>query len=248
MGYMRVLVTGAAGAAGAPVCAQLLETGDFVRAFDRHESLLGTEIITADLGDAAAVRRAVRGMDAIVHLGAQPYDVPFPELVTPNVLGVYHVLDAARSEGVSRILLASSIQVVRGGEEQITDAPHQRCPLNHYALTKVFAEEMGQMYANRYGLDVIVARIGFMVRDPREAQILIERRMFDRYVSRGDTASFCSAAVHAPFKGFAVLHVIGPDGKARYDLETPRRLIGYEPQDEWPQGLPFPLPQVGNST
>lgn len=242
MNPMRVLVTGAAGAIGEPVCVHLVAEGDFVRAFDRRRSPVGTEVITGELDDAEVVRRAVAGMDALVHLAAHPVDAPFPELIGPNVLGLYHVLDAARSEGVRRVVLASTIQVLRRSDERITDAPRHRGPLNHYALTKVLAEEMGQMYATRFGLEVIAARIGFMVRDVREARVLMERDLFDRYLSRGDAARFCHAAVHAPFEGFAVLHVIGPDGRERFDLDTPRRLVGYEPRDPWPEGLPFPAP------
>jgi uronate dehydrogenase len=175
-------------------------------------------------------------------MGAIPYDAPFPRLVPPNVLGLFHLLDAMRTEGVRRVVLASSIQVLRSVEEQYTGAPHHRGPGNHYALTKVFAEEMGAMYAEHFGLEVIAARIGFMVRDQKEAGILVERRMADRYVSRGDMARFCERAVCSTFSGFAVLYAVGPDGRERFDLEAARRAIGYQPEDAWPAGLPFDLP------
>ena len=70
--------------------------------------------MVADVADAAAVREAVRGMDAVVHLAAQPHDVPFPELVGPNVVGLYNVMNAAREEGVRRLVVASSMMVVAG--------------------------------------------------------------------------------------------------------------------------------------
>jgi hypothetical protein len=37
---------------------------------------------------------------------------------------------------------------------------------------------------------------------------------------------------------------MGADGRERFDLDTARRLIGYDPQETWPQGLPFALPSV----
>jgi hypothetical protein len=49
-------------------------------------------------------------------------------------------------------------------------------------------------------------------------------------------------AVEAERVDFAVLFAIGPDGQDVFDLETPRRLLGYTPQDAWPNGLPFPWP------
>jgi len=243
---MRILVTGACGAIGAPVTEFLLARGEYVRAFDRQQSLSGSEALVGDLTDAEAVREAVSGMDAVVHLGAEPRDTDFPLLVPPNVLGVFHLLDAMRNEGVRRVVLASSIQVLRPGIERYDNTPHHRSPGNYYALTKVFAEEMGAMYAAHFGLEVIAARIGFMVRDSAEAEIMQSRRMFDRYVSRGDMGRFCHAAVSAVVSGFTMLYAVGPDGIQRFDLETARRAIGYQPEDAWPQGLPFAPPLEEN--
>lgn len=239
---MRVLVTGAAGAIGRPVSEYFLLQGDFVRAFDRDASMLGSETFTGALEDPLAVQTAVAGMDAIVHLGANPHDAPFPELIGPNVLGLYNVLDAAREAGLRRVIVASSVQV--GGRQKGMVFAEHRAPANHYALTKLLAEEMGAFYARSFGLDVIAARIGWMVRDHEEAARIQRSGLTRAYVSRADVARFCYAAVHAPFKGFAVLYAIGPDGHERYDLDSPRRAIGYEPLDAWPRGLPFELPIV----
>jgi hypothetical protein len=63
--------------------------------------------------------------------------------------------------------------------------------------------------------------------------------MFHIYVSRDDIARFFYAAVHAEFRGFAVLWAVGADGRERFDLESATRLIGYEPRDTWPNGLGF---------
>lgn len=192
---------------------------------------------------AEHVRQAMHGMDAVIHLAANPYDAPFPELIGPNVLGLYHVLDAARSEGVRRVVLASSVQVVGTRSERRVTA-EQRAPSNHYALTKVLAEEMGAMYSQRFQLDVIAARIGWMVRDEREARRMGELKAFHIYVSRADIARFFSLAVHAEFSGFAVLWALGKDGRERFDLEPAQRAIGYEPQESWPEGLAFSPPSL----
>ena len=56
----------------------------------------------------------MRGVDAVVHLAAQPHERPFPELVGPNVVGLYNVMDAAREQAVKRVVLASSMMVVSG--------------------------------------------------------------------------------------------------------------------------------------
>ena len=93
----------------------------------------------------------------------------------------------------------------------------------------------------RFGMEVIAARIGWMVRDAREARRMAELRLFHIYVSRRDIARFFSLSVHAEFTGFAVLWAMGADGRERFDLEPAKRAIGYEPADVWPEGLPFAL-------
>lgn len=236
---MRVLVTGASGAIGEPVTRELLARGDWVRAFDRRRPEHGDERQVGELEDAQAVDRAATEVDAIVHLAAEAHDLPFGDLVGPNVLGLFHVLDAARRLGARRVVLASSVQVLPRGLGHAT--ANDRAPGNHYALTKVLAEEMGAMYQRRFELDVIAARIGWMVRDPDEARRIQERGRFDAYLSRADAARFFHAAVHAEFRGFAVLFAIGAGGEERFDLETARRTIGYVPRDRFPEGLPFPV-------
>ena len=241
---MRVLVTGASGAIGQPVCAELRARGDFVRGFDRSAvggSDASDEFVESDLADAARVREAVDSMDAIVHLAAIPDEAPFADLVAPNLLGLFHVFDAARVHRVRRVVLASSVQAV-GGAPAGVRGTSLRVPNNHYALTKIFAEDMGEMYARRFNLKVIAARIGWMVRTPREAQRIQELGLLHWYVSRRDVAEFLHAALHCEFQGFATAYVIGPDACEQFDLEPGKRLFGFEPRDRFPAGLPFEVP------
>jgi len=83
------------------------------------------------------------------------------QLVTSNVLGLYNTLEAARLASVKRIILASSCQ-----EAFLRNTPKpikvkERFPLNHYGLTKLWAEDMGQMYSRRRGLSVLAVRLGW---------------------------------------------------------------------------------------
>ncbi|HVJ20485.1 MAG TPA: NAD(P)-dependent oxidoreductase [Polyangiaceae bacterium] len=235
---MHVLVTGAAGAIGVPVCAELERRGHRVRGLDRR-SAEAADFVQADIADRQAVESAMRGIEAVVHLAAMPDDGPFDELVAANVSGLHHVLDAARRAGVRRVALASSIQVIFGRpEREDVVTAEARYPTNHYALTKLWAEQMGEMYARCYGMGVVAARIGWMVRNRREAELIMQQRALSHYVSRADTARFFAQAIEAPSVDFAVLYVLGPGGSKLVDLETARRVIGYEPRDEWPRGLP----------
>ncbi len=237
----RVLVTGSAGAVGGPVCAALADRGHRVRGLDRRSSPGLDEAIEGDIADAAVVRSAVEGCDAIVHLAAHPDDAAFEVLLGPNVVGLYNVMNAAREAGVRRLVLASSIQVVgRWSESTVFPIPvTATAPGNHYALTKAWAETTGRMYAQRFGLSVIAVRLGWMVRNRREAEHMQKCQRFDVYLSRSDVGRLFALAVEAKAIEFEVVYALSVEGARQFDMEPARRLLGFEARDHWPEGLGF---------
>jgi uronate dehydrogenase len=239
----HVLVTGSAGAVGRPTCAELARCGHHVRGFDRRPTPDVLDAVVGELGEGEAVARAAEGMDTIIHLAAIPDDTSFADLAGPNVMGLFHVMDAARRAGAVRVILASSVQVASG----VKDRQAQRTtsdvfPTNHYALTKAWAEQMGEMYARCFGRSVLAVRIGWVVRHPetdlckrsRHAKVPV-------YLSDRDAGRFFVRAVEAKDIGFAVVYAVGRGGLDRFDMEPARRLLGFEPEDEWPEGLRLEL-------
>jgi uronate dehydrogenase len=246
---MQVLVTGSAGAVGQAVCRELVSRGHRVRGLDRVATQGLDEAVVADVTDAEAVRAATRGTDAVVHLAAHRDDAPFTTLLGPNVVGLYNVMSAAREEKVRRVVLASTLQVTWTGRDP-DDPPRparvdEARPSNHYALTKLWAEQMGEMYARCYDMSVVVLRLTWMVRNPAEARRMQEFRRPKIFLSSRDAGRAFAAAVEAQDIRFAVVFVAGPDGAGIFDLEPARRLIGFVPQDRWPEGLAFDFPQEG---
>jgi uronate dehydrogenase len=222
---MKVLVTGSAGTVGRPLCDELRRRGHAVRGFDRAPTPDVADAVVADVADGAAVNAAMAGVDALVHLAAQPHDRPFPELLEPNVVGLYNVMDAGRAHAVKRVVLASSMMVVSG-----------------YALTKVWAEQMGELYARRLDMSVIAVRLGWMVRNPDEARHMLQTKVFDCYVSRADGARALATAAEAPGIKFEIVYAASRGGERVFAMEPARRVLGFEAEQRWPEGLPFPLP------
>jgi uronate dehydrogenase len=240
-----VLVTGSAGAIGQPVCAELRRQGHVVRGLDRVPTPGLDDAVVADLVDRSGVRAALRGVETVVHLAAEPDDADFSVLEGPNVRGLFHVLDGARHEGVRRVILASSIQALGNWSDMSRTqpaGPRDGLPNNHYALTKVWAEHMGEMYARCYGLSIIAARVAFMVRSPAEALRLEQMKVRDMYLSRGDVGRFFAHAVEAGPIDFAVVYAVGRGGERWLDMDPARRLLGFEARDRWPEGLGFEVP------
>jgi nucleoside-diphosphate-sugar epimerase len=239
-----VLVTGSAGRIGQAAVAELRARGHLVRGFDRVPTPGLNDCVVGDLTDAAAVHRAMHGVRALVHLAATPDDDDFlTKLLPPNIIGVYHVLEAARLAGVRRLVLASSGQVTwwqRFSGPLPIGADVQPTPRAWYAATKVFAEAAGRAFAEGHGLSVIAVRLGWCPRTREHVEELARTDWGpDVYLSPGDAGRFFACAVEAPLDlRFAVVYACSrPVREVVYDPGPARNLLGYEPRDTWPQGI-----------
>ena len=239
----KILVTGSSGAVARAVCPALLARGHELRGFDRVRTIGITDMCVNGVEDRVAVREATRGIDAVIHLAAEPNDADFHVLVGPNVVGLFNVLDAARQESIQRVILASSIQVLSRRLRTNTPASvNDGNPGNHYGLTKLWAETMGEMYARCYGMNVLAVRIAWLVRNPAEALMMLRNPRPNLYLSSNDAGRFFVRAVESNHAGFAVVYAGSQGSEQAFDMQPARDLLGYEPQDRWPSGLDFELP------
>lgn len=122
-----VLLTGAAGGLGTLMRGLLPAYGYELRLLDLRPIEGEPDAITADLGDKEALREAVRGVDAIIHLAGISLESTFDKILKANIEGTYNLYEAAREEGVRRIVFASSNHAVgftpaRGAKRPMTRA------------------------------------------------------------------------------------------------------------------------------
>jgi len=250
----RVLVTGAGGVCGREVCRELMARGHSVHGLIRRHRETDppvAEMHMADLADAAAIDAAADGMDAIVHMAATPDpDDYMTRLLPNNIVGIYNIFEAARNQGVHRFVLASSAQVAWGlpnWRKAIIRVEAGTAPTNHYGLAKVYAEQMGRMYAAVYSLSVVAIRMGWLPRDQQLATSLAADQWgHATYFSPPDVGRAFACAVETEddkIGGFAPIYASSrsPRHDRGLDLEPARRVIGFEPQDTWPQNLPKQL-------
>ena len=112
---MTLLITGAAGAIGARLAADLATHGIPLRLLDQRPPDAGpparAEFVQADLRDLDAIEKAAAGISAAVHLAGITQEGPFTDMVEHNITGTHHVLEAARRQRVPRVVLASSHHV-----------------------------------------------------------------------------------------------------------------------------------------
>jgi UDP-glucose 4-epimerase len=149
---MRVLVTGGAGFVGSNLVGFLMEGGHDLTVLDdlsagaRPEwwgKQSGPQCVEGKIEDESAVRRAARGVEAVVHLAARPGvadSVDRPDLdFGVNVLGTFNAVDAARREEVRSFVFASSGAVLAGATPPLReDMP--AAPLSPYGASKLYGE------------------------------------------------------------------------------------------------------------
>ena len=225
-----VLLTGAAGGLGTLMRELLPAYGYELRLFDLRPVEGEPDAITADLADREAVREAVRGVDAIIHLAGISLEASFDKILKANIEGTYNLYEAAREEGVPRVVFASSNHAVgftprpQGDDPLIPiDTPHR--PDTFYGLSKSFGEDLAQFYWDKHGLETVSVRIGSCFAEPTSV------RMLSVWMSPEDGARLFHAALTAEGVGHTVVHGSSANTRLWWDLSTARAL-GYEPQDD----------------
>ena len=239
-----VLVTGSAGRVGQAAVQGLLKRGHSVRGFDRAPSPGLPEATVANLSDLEALKAALDGVEALVHLAATPDDVedPVNNLFPPNITGLYHTLELAREAGVQRLVLPSSGQVnwFRNFEGPWPlDETVPVSPKGWYAATKMFLESIGHSYAATHGMSVIIARLGWCPRDEGQVREIADETIYqDVYLSPADAGRFFVGCVEAgPEVRYEILYATSkPVETLRYRLDRAREIAAFEPQEQWPDG------------
>lgn len=225
-----VLLTGAAGGLGTLMRGLLPAYGYELRLFDVTPIEGEPDAVVADLRDRDAVREAVRGVDAIIHLAGISLEAPFDTILRSNIEGTYNLYEAAREEGVGRIVFASSNHAIgytprpRDGDPLIpVSTPHR--PDTFYGLSKAFGEDLAQLYWDKHGVETVSVRIGSCFMEPTSV------RMLSVWMSPGDGARLFHAALTAERVEHTVVYGSSANTRLWWDL-TSARSLGYEPQDD----------------
>jgi nucleoside-diphosphate-sugar epimerase len=167
---MRLLLTGSAGYAGKGL-AQVLKANHFVRGFDLRDSGANVnESVVGDIADLDLCRRAVDGVDAVVHCHMAPnpdgYKAP-PLAFDVNVKGTANLYHAAVEKKVLRAVLISSTGVVPKGPA-VVPVPGEG-PYNFaqdlYCLTKILQETIARVYFEKHRVVTSILRPPWIVWD-----------------------------------------------------------------------------------
>jgi NAD dependent epimerase/dehydratase len=182
----RVLVTGADGFIGSHLVEMLVAEGRDVRAFVYYNSFdswgwLDTipaatkraiEIFPGDIRDGAAVRRAMKECDGVLHLAALigiPYSYIAPEsYVSTNVTGTLNVVEAARDLGMRKVVVTSTSEVYGTAQTVPICEDHPLVGQSPYSASKIGADQMAMSYYRSFDTPVAIAR-PFNTYGPRQS-------------------------------------------------------------------------------
>jgi len=173
------LVTGGAGFIGSHLAEELARRGEHVRVVDnlitgKRQNVAhvpSAEFLEGDLADLDVARRAVQGIDYVLHQAAIP-SVPrsVQDPITSNRANIdasLNVLVAARDAGVKRVVYAGSSSAYGNTPTLPKVETMATAPLSPYALQKLVAEQYCQMFTSLYGLETVTIRY-FNVFGPRQ--------------------------------------------------------------------------------
>jgi uronate dehydrogenase len=223
----RVLITGAAGGIGRRIRPLLRGVYPMLRLSDRvavSDIAPGETFVSAELDDLAAVERAVAGSDGIIHLGGISVENDWPAILRGNIIGTYNLFEAARRQGVRRVVFASSNHAVgfyrrrRRIGTNVLPRPDTR-----YGVSKAYGEALGAFYADKFGPGVLCIRIGNVDDKP------VDKRRLSIWIHPEDLAALMRIGLDHPDLGYAVVYGASDNDRSWWDNAVAYEL-GYHPR------------------
>jgi uronate dehydrogenase len=222
-----ILITGAAGDVGSKLRPEL--AGKYLLRLSDQQPIkklaAGETFVAGDIARLSDMKRVTRGVDAIVHLGGFSVEGPWDEILRANIVGCYNMFEAARLNGVKRILFATSNHAAGfyRRDETIDHRVYPK-PDSRYGVSKVFGEQLGSLYADKYGLEVFCMRIGNVGVAP------VDKRRLSLWLSPRDLAQLVQIGIDHPAIHFEIVYGVSGNKRSWYDNRNAAEL-GYRPQD-----------------
>ena len=245
---MNVLITGGTGWLGRAL-SEVVGRRHAVRVFDLEpvsKREVGVDAPAAPLvgsvTDFEAVQAATSDQDAVIHAAVADtwpglYEVGDPHPFDVNVWGTYNVLDAARREGIKRIIL------IAAAETHVDHPPGTFIDRNKryagtrngiYDLTKRLQEEIARWFVEIYGLDILAIRLGSIV-DVKLGRLKHGESAWknsietNSWIDRYDVGEACLRALEKDHRGWDVFHLIGaPEAKRIFDVSRTEACLGVQ--------------------
>lgn len=179
----NIVVTGADGFIGSHLTELLLSKGYNVRALSQYNSFNywgwleginhpNLEVVPGDIRDGNFCRELVSGCDTVFHLAALiaiPFSYSAPDsYVDTNIKGTLNICQAAKSQGIERLLITSTSEVYGTAKYVPINEQHPKQPQSPYSATKIGADAIALSFYNAFELPVSIVR-PFNTYGPRQS-------------------------------------------------------------------------------
>ncbi|MBE9610647.1 SDR family oxidoreductase [Chitinilyticum litopenaei] len=180
----KALVTGADGFIGSHLVEMLVQRGYEVTALAQYNSFNywgwledvscreQIQVVSGDVRDPHFCKMITKGQDVVFHLAALiaiPYSYVAPDsYVDVNVRGTLNICQAAKENGVGRVIHTSTSEVYGTAQYVPIDEKHPLQPQSPYSASKIGADAMAMSFYNAFGLPLTIAR-PFNTYGPRQS-------------------------------------------------------------------------------
>ena len=242
----KVLVTGASGLIGGLVIRDLSDKYEFSGLSRRP--VPGIVHTQAEISDPVAIRKASQGMDMVLHLAAETHEYDDWDKEMQNTIGgTLNMFRAAEQAGVKRVVFMSTGSTMCGYEwyegspygklaanqlqslppgEKLLDYRDPPRPDSFYGVGKLFGENTGRLFSDRYGMSVICIRLGAVL--PSDQPELI--RHYPGYLSQADAVQMVDKCLDAPDSvRFDIFDAISENQRRWRDTSHAKQVIGWRP-------------------
>lgn len=180
---IKVLVTGADGFIGSHLTELLLEEGYLVTALCYYNSFNdwgwlnevkhpNLNVQTGDVRDPNFCKFITKDIDIVFHLAALiaiPYSYLAPDsYVDTNIKGTLNICQAAKENGVGKVLVTSTSEVYGTAKYVPIDENHPKQPQSPYSASKIGADAIAMSFYNAFALPIVIVR-PFNTYGPRQS-------------------------------------------------------------------------------
>ncbi len=243
----KILITGGAGLVGS-ILIEGLKNNFEIRILDQ-KAVKGIDSRVGDISNLESILPAFENIDTVVHLaGDRRVYGDWDSILNNNITGIYNIYEAARINGVERIVFASSQHATGGFYDVepwsfINNGEYEKLPDNYkpldetcrirpdsyYGASKSFGESLGSYYSDFHNLSTIHVRIGWVISDDDPTFSPISLNL---WLSHKDICQIIELSVNADKNiKYDVFYATSDNHWKIWSIDKAKNILGYKPKD-----------------
>ena len=240
---MKIGITGAEGTIGSVLRKGLSNKNNISSFTLKKQEFESTQI---DLSNNNEIIGKFEGLDALIHLAADPRpEASWESVKKNNIEATFNVFNEGMKAGVKKIVFASTNHTQHGDtllttpetidpkKNKILSLGNNTNPDSLYAVSKLFGEDLGKYYSEKYNISFIGLRIGWIVKedDPTvKCGTPSEDYLRSMYLSHRDCIQVFEKALETNLN-YVIAYAISNNSKKVFDIEETSEKLNFYPED-----------------